>query len=65
MKTEPSKNPVTGVQKQVFDQFLKTLGEKGVATHVIERLKNTIIEQNKLSEVAIKAALFTDDNTEV
>ncbi len=47
MKAKPTKNPKNVVPKQVFDRFFEALEEKGIATNVIKRLKDTIIGQNK------------------
>jgi len=60
---EQANNLVTGVPKQVFDQFLKKLEEKKVAVDVITRLNKALIEQGDVSETAIKTALFSDNNT--
>ena len=65
MKAKPTKNPKNVVPKQVFDRFFEALEEKGIATNVIKRLKDTIIGQNKVSEVAIRIAFFDDNDTEV
>lgn len=60
---EQANNLVTGVPKQVFDQFLKKLEEEKVAVDVITRLNKALIEQGDISETAIKTALFSDNNT--
>ncbi len=65
MKNKSTKNPEISVPKQVFDQFLKSLGKNGVDTDLIKRLKNTIMKQNKISETDIKTALFTENTTDV
>lgn len=56
-------NPVTGVTKQVFDQFLRKLEERKIASDVMERLKKTLIEQGDISEFAIRTALFSENTT--
>ncbi|MDA2922462.1 hypothetical protein MYX07_04330 [Patescibacteria group bacterium AH-259-L07] len=63
MKSEQTNNPVTGVPKQVFDQFLKKLEDKKIASDVIMRLKETLIGQGDMSDTAMKAALFLDNDT--
>ncbi len=61
--TDQTNNPVTGVSKQIFDQFLKKLEEKKTAADVVSRLNKALIEQGDVSETAIKTALFSDNNT--
>ncbi len=60
--TDQTNNPVTGVPKQIFDQFLKKLEEEKTAADVIARLSKTLIEQGDVSGTAIKTALFSDNN---
>jgi len=62
MKQEYENNPVSGVTKQIFEQFLKKLEEEKVATDLIGRLRKTIIERGETSETVIKAAIFSDNN---
>ena len=64
MKSEQTNNSVTGVPKQVFDQFLEKLEEKKVASNVITRLKETLVGRGDVSDTAIKAALFSDNDTD-
>ena len=61
--TEQNNNPVTGIPKQIFDQFLKKLEEEKTEADVITRLNKTLMEQGDVSETAIKTALFSDNNT--
>lgn len=65
MDTKQPNNPVTGVPKQAFEHFLIELEKKGVSPDVVARLKKTIIDQGDVSDGAIKAALFPDNNTAV
>lgn len=60
---DQTNNPVTGVPKQIFDQFLKKLEEEKTAADVVTRLNKALIEQGDISETAIKTALFFDNNT--
>ncbi len=62
MDTTQPQNPVNGVPKQAFEQFLEALKNKGVSSEVIERLRKTLVERGDVSEAAIKAALFPDNN---
>lgn len=62
MDAEQSQYPVTGVPKQAFEQFLETLKNKGVSPEIVERLRKTLVEHGDVSEVAVKAALFPDNN---
>jgi hypothetical protein len=58
-------NLVTGVPKQAFEQFLKKLREQdGISADIVERLSKTLIEQGNISDAAIRAALFGDNDTD-
>lgn len=63
MDTDQQKNPVTGVPKQAFEQFLSALEKKNISAEVLTRLRKTLIEDGDVSDTAVKVALFPDNNT--
>jgi hypothetical protein len=46
------------VPAQIFERFLARLAESDLPTEVVDGLREAIIEDNDLSERAIRAALF-------
>jgi len=60
--TEENNNKIISVPQQVFDQFLKELGNQKVSEEVIGRLKKTLIDEGRVSVEALKTALFSDGN---
>jgi hypothetical protein len=46
------------VSKQIVEDFLTNLSEAHVEKDVRDRLQSTIFDQGKLSEVALRTALF-------
>ena len=62
---ERTDDKMMNVPQQVFDQFLKALKEQKVPEEIIARLRKTLIDNEQTSVEALKAALFSDDNTGV
>jgi hypothetical protein len=61
-----SEHSITGIPRQAFEQFLEVLKTKdGVSSDVIDRLNKTLIEKGDLSEAAIGAALFSNNNEDL
>jgi hypothetical protein len=50
------------VPRAVFEKFLGELGKDAALSDVVARLKPALLEQETLSEAAIKAALLPDDS---
>lgn len=55
---DDKQNKLQNVPKQIFDGFLKSLEKTDVSIDVIGRLK-TSIEEDKISEIDIKKAMFS------
>lgn len=63
--TEKSESKIISVPQQVFDQFLKELGAQKVSEEIIERLRKTLMENERVSVEALRMALFSNDNIKV
>lgn len=49
------------IPSQTFEKFMEKLKDDGVSSDVIQNLRKTILEKGNLSESAIRAALFGED----
>ena len=54
-------NMPTGVSRKVVEAFIAELASKEEFAGVASRLKTEIIDNNNISEAAIRQALFEDD----
>lgn len=52
------------VPAQIFEQFLVALEEAKMPADLVERLRDTIIGERDLSDRAIKAALFPEEESD-
>ena len=61
LKQAIMKNPFQStVPKKVVEDFLSNLSETDLESEVSEKLKDTIIQQGKFTEAALRSALFDD-----
>ena len=60
MAKRPQK-AIPEVPKAVFERFLKELGKDPALADVVARLKPVLLEEESISETAIKAALLPGD----
>jgi len=51
------------IPRQLFETFLHKLETADIPLGVVERLRRTIIREMNLSDKAIKAALFPEDES--
>jgi hypothetical protein len=58
MSTESEQKQMPDVPKQVFEKFLHSLGEVGASVELIDRLRKTLLEDNKFTERALKEAVL-------
>ena len=63
--TKKTDNKILSVPQQVFDQFLKELETQKVPEELVARLRKTLVDNDQISVEALKAALFSNDNTSV
>lgn len=59
---EPEGQPE--VPAQIFEEFVTQLEKAATPTAVVERLRATIIHEKDLSEEAIRAALFPEEQSD-
>ena len=57
---EPDSKITTDVPTQIFEQFCAELDSNGTPSEVTARLRKTLLKDGKFTEVAIKAAIFSD-----
>ena len=62
MTTAPTHNGMSDVPTQVFEKFLQALGDADTSVELIDRLRKTLLEDEKLTEGALKKALFAEDS---
>ena len=56
-----ARRAIPEVPRAVFEHFLNELGKDTAMGDVVARLKPVLLEDDSLSEAAIKAALLPDD----
>jgi hypothetical protein len=61
--TKNNDHKIISLPQQIFDQFIKKLGEQQVPEEVIVRLRKTLVDDEQVSVEALKAALFANDKT--
>lgn len=62
MTKEPTQEEFSDVPKQVFVKFLQSLGDAGISVELIERLRKTLLEDNKFTERALKEAVQPEES---
>jgi len=60
MKIKDEVSAPQDIPKQVLGSFLDELKEGGSTKELIDRLRKVLIEENDLSEQAIRTAMFSD-----
>jgi len=50
------------IPKQIFGTFLGELKKAGIPEELVQRLHKTLIEENGLTENAIRSAIFPDSH---
>ena len=53
--------PIPEVPRAVFEKFLEELRKDAALKDIAGRLRPVLLESDRLSEAAIKAALLSDD----
>lgn len=61
MTTEPKQSRMPDVPKQVFEKFLQSLSEAEASVEMIERLRKTLLEDEKFTERALKEAVLPEE----
>ena len=62
MTTSPTKEGTPDVPAQVFEKFLQALGDAGVSTELVARLRKTLLEERTFTDPALKAAVFGEES---
>jgi hypothetical protein len=62
--TKNNDHKIISLPQQIFDQFIKKLGEQQVPEEVIVRLSKTLVDDEQVSVEALKTALFANDKTD-
>jgi len=60
MSLDPPK--ATDVPTQIFQNFLAELEVNGVSAEVVARLRKTLLEEQKLTQNALRAAVIGDES---
>lgn len=60
MSLDPRK--ATDVPIQIFQKFLAELEANGVSAEVVARLRKTLLEEQKLTQNALRAAVIGDES---
>jgi hypothetical protein len=61
MSLDPPKETVD-VPTQIFQKFLAELEANGVSAEVVARLRKTLLEEEKLTHNALRAAVIGDES---
>lgn len=59
--TEESESHLSELSTEVFEKFLATLEQLELPEEVRTRLRNTLLVDGKLTDTALRAAIFGDE----
>jgi len=58
MSTLPTHDVMPDVPAQIFAKFLQDLRDAGGSPELVEQLRNTLVQEKKFSERALKEAIL-------
>ena len=50
------------VPEQIFEKFLQALTDAGTSANVVAKLRKTLLEEKKLTEVALEEAILAEES---
>lgn len=56
-------NKPVGVTKEIIESFLSEIGDEGVASDIVERLRGILIDDARCGEKALLQAIFPEENS--
>ena len=63
MNDAQSNTSSVGIPEQIIEEFIKELATQKLPADVVAQLSDTLLKKKNISEIAIKAALSSPDQT--